>query len=305
MFKFAFILSAFLILHNLNASEDQQAPAVILGKKVYDKACAACHGILGNGQGPAAKYMDPKPRDFTLGTYKFRSTPSGEPPTFEDIKYTIKKGLGGTRMPGYEGLLTEKEIDHVVAYLQSLSPDFTKSGEGNPINLPEPIPFSEDLLTEGKHLYMMMECYSCHGAKGLGDGTSAVGMKDDSGRPINPMNFRNGPYRAGEDVKTIYKTINTGVSGTPMPAFADVFLFGGGDMDVTSYAEEFSEEWTQSLKAYFSSQPSDEDIEKMSDEEKQKLNERRKWAIAYYIHSLYQKPGIFKKWFTANTDDTH
>ena len=52
--------------------------------QLFNRHCAACHGPKGDGQGPAAYLLSPKPRDFTSGTYKFRSTPSGSPPTDGD-----------------------------------------------------------------------------------------------------------------------------------------------------------------------------------------------------------------------------
>jgi mono/diheme cytochrome c family protein len=54
------------------------------GRAIYFRRCSFCHGLLGDGEGPAAKYLDPRPRDFTLGTFKFRTTKSGELPTNED-----------------------------------------------------------------------------------------------------------------------------------------------------------------------------------------------------------------------------
>jgi len=43
-------------------------------KQLYDTSCASCHGTDGRGHGPAADALTPRPRDFTSGTYKFRST---------------------------------------------------------------------------------------------------------------------------------------------------------------------------------------------------------------------------------------
>ncbi|MCA9465301.1 MAG: c-type cytochrome, partial [Nitrospira sp.] len=51
-----------------------------LGQKIYERSCVTCHGEFGKGDGPAAfynsAYSAPRPRDFTVGNYKFRSTPS-------------------------------------------------------------------------------------------------------------------------------------------------------------------------------------------------------------------------------------
>ena len=72
------------------------------GKRVYDRACGSCHGRSGDGKGPAAKYLNPPARDFTMGEYKFRSTPSGTIPTDDDIARTIIEGVNGTSMPAWK-----------------------------------------------------------------------------------------------------------------------------------------------------------------------------------------------------------
>ena len=71
------------------------------GKAVYDQWCSSCHGEKGDGKGPAADFVWPKPRDFTKGTYKFKSTGSGEPPLDSDIIRTIREGNPGTSMPAW------------------------------------------------------------------------------------------------------------------------------------------------------------------------------------------------------------
>ena len=54
----------------------------------YRRYCAGCHGDLGDGEGENAVWLDPKPRNFTLATFKCRSTPSGSLPTDEDLYET-------------------------------------------------------------------------------------------------------------------------------------------------------------------------------------------------------------------------
>ena len=74
---------------------------------VYNHACAWCHGKDGRGDGPAAfsinKYLSPRPRDFTRGLFKLRSTPSGQVPTDDDLLRTIERGIPGY-MPSFRGL---------------------------------------------------------------------------------------------------------------------------------------------------------------------------------------------------------
>ena len=72
------------------------------GKAIYFQRCSFCHGLLGDGNGPAADFMDPRPRDFTLGTFKFRTTQSGELPLDEDLFRTVSRGLSGTGMQPFE-----------------------------------------------------------------------------------------------------------------------------------------------------------------------------------------------------------
>ena len=62
------------------------------GKVIYDKWCAGCHGDTGAGDGEAAAYMLPRPRDFTGAIYQVRTTASGELPTDDDMRKVIDKG---------------------------------------------------------------------------------------------------------------------------------------------------------------------------------------------------------------------
>ena len=50
---------------------------------LYRQHCAHCHGITGDGAGPTAAFLNPYPRDYRAGKFKFRSTPIGVPPTHE------------------------------------------------------------------------------------------------------------------------------------------------------------------------------------------------------------------------------
>src|SRR5258708_18480043 len=71
------------------------APGAPLGRRVYAERCAVCHGPDGRGNGPAAPSLIPRPRDFTLGQFKYKSTPHGQPPTDDDLKQIVV----GRRLP--------------------------------------------------------------------------------------------------------------------------------------------------------------------------------------------------------------
>src|SRR5262247_3876489 len=94
------------------------------GKAVYDKHCVECHGADGKGDGPAAAYQTPRPRDFSTGKYKIRSTETGSVPTDEDLVRSVRQGLYGSAMPAWDRILSDTDIQDVVAYIKSLSPQF-------------------------------------------------------------------------------------------------------------------------------------------------------------------------------------
>ena len=86
------------------------------GAEVYEQWCAQCHGAEGAGDGPAAEYMLPRPRDFTTGLFQIRTTGSGELPTDADILRIINEGMPGTTMPGWEDALSQSDRQALVAY---------------------------------------------------------------------------------------------------------------------------------------------------------------------------------------------
>lgn len=196
------------------------APGQDAGKKVYEQNCAVCHGSNGDGQGPAAYLLYPRPRDFTKGTYKFRSTPSGSIPTDADLDRTIRNGLVGTAMPSWK-TLSAGDIKAVMAYVKGFAPDAFKTS-AEPIRVGDAPKVTPQLLTQGKEQYAKMGCANCHGEKGTGDGPSAKTLMDSYGFPIRPFDFtRAGAMKGGATLADIYRTFTTGVDGTPMPSYAD------------------------------------------------------------------------------------
>jgi len=190
------------------------------GRAVYGRRCAGCHGVKGDGNGPVATFLDPRPRNFTLGSFKFRTTPSGSLPTDGDLYRTLTRGVRGTAMPTWHEL-PDKDRIAVIAYVKTFSTRWKEERPEPPIAIGEPPRPTPELLARGKASYAQAKCWECHGDAGQGDGPSAGGLRDDSKFPIRPTDFTRGQLKAGGDVRDVYRTMTTGLDGTPMPSFAD------------------------------------------------------------------------------------
>jgi len=91
-----------------------------LGRHVYMKNCMHCHGVGGDGAGPTGQFLNPRPRDYRNGVFKFTSTRPGEKPTRDDLDRIVKYGIPGTYMPSFL-LLGDHETQAVVEYVRWLS----------------------------------------------------------------------------------------------------------------------------------------------------------------------------------------
>lgn len=101
----------------------ETSDAIAAGKKIYEKRCYYCHGIKGDGNGPAAPRLDPKPRNFTRNEYKIRSTELGTLPTDEDLFRIITSGVEGSAMPFWSTLTTEERWQ-VIYYIKTFNESF-------------------------------------------------------------------------------------------------------------------------------------------------------------------------------------
>ena len=195
------------------------------GKSNYRRYCAGCHGDYGDSNGENAVWLDPKPRDFTIATFKCRSTPTGTLPTDEDLFNTIGRGVTNSNMPIWNALSPQQRAD-LVAYIKIFSPRWEKEKAGEPIKIPAEPPVTVESISHGKALFAKLECWKCHGPHGEGDGPSAATLTDSKDQPIRPYNFAAGKgdsrFKCGDTNQDLYKIFMTGLDGTPMPSFADV-----------------------------------------------------------------------------------
>src|SRR4051794_2909410 len=74
------------------AQSAPQAPQAQRGWPIYERLCLPCHGVRGDGHGPAAPYLWPAPRAFTRGEMKWRSVPVGQSASEDDVRATLLLG---------------------------------------------------------------------------------------------------------------------------------------------------------------------------------------------------------------------
>lgn len=192
------------------------------GKDLFRRFCVGCHGIDGDGNGENAPYVDPKPRDFTLGIFKCRSTPTGSLPLDEDLFHTIARGIDTTAMPSWNPLTNQERAD-LVAYIKTFSPRFHEEKPDAPIKIAPETPDDAESRQRGEVLYQTtLKCVQCHGEKGAANGPAAATLRDDKDNPITPYNFTAlNRFKCGDSNADLYRIFMTGLDGTPMPSFAD------------------------------------------------------------------------------------
>lgn len=216
---------------------------------VYVRECSACHGAEGRGDGPAAEFLFPKPRNFTKAYYRLRTTDGL--PTDDDLLRTITNGIPGAAMPSF-AFLPEADRRALVAHIKTFAKRyddeeevwvnlFESRGVGNVLRVPEAPKETPDLAALGKATYEKMQCFKCHGESGYGDGPSAPTLVDNEDFPIRPADFTRGIFKGGDTVTDIYTRFSVGMGGTPMPSFAG------------------------------------------------ELSDRERWALAYYVKSLVRE----------------
>lgn len=246
------------------------------GRTAYVTYCIGCHGASGDGNGEAARFMIPRPRNFQAANFKFSSTRSGNLPTDADLRRTIVAGLRGSAMPRWD-LLPERTVTSLIAYLKTFSPKWTERSPAGMIpRVDDPYrsrPDKSAAIARGEAVYHgFSTCWTCHPAyvpiekineyltqmenpsrdafrQGLFDSEAKVSSE---GETVFPPDFKRDFVRGGMTTDDLYRSIAAGITGTAMPTWVD-------SMDVQS--------------AHGGVLTRTNDI----------------WAMAYYVHDLIRQ----------------
>ncbi len=229
-----------LVLPPVAVAADQEA-----GREIYMKRCFWCHGEQGQGDGPSAVGMFPRPRDLVRADYRIRSTPHGQLPTDDDLDRVISRGLPGTPMPGWEGILTEDERRVLVTYVKSLSPRFA-SEKPDALTVPGGAGSAE----RGKEIYKKARCFMCHGDGGRGDGELTTTLNFEWGAPHTARDLTRGwTFKGGHEPGDIYLRITGGLNGTPMGPYQDL-LSDQERWDLAHYIASLDQEPTEASEDF-------------------------------------------------------
>lgn len=158
------------------------------GRTLYAQNCAGCHGASGDGHGPAAAGLLPKPSALRQHRY-----------TAEALAQRMWNGVAGSAMPAWRDL-PAADFASLIVYVQSLHD-----------HAPEPAQSPAPVLARGATVYAR-HCLACHGVEGDGKGAAARVYLP------RPANFTT----TQPDTARIVQVLNEGVPGTGMPAWPDL-----------------------------------------------------------------------------------
>lgn len=255
--------------------------------ELYRQQCLHCHGVEGGGDGPTARFLNPKPRDYRAGVFKFTSLKDKSVPRRSDLYRILDEGVTGTAMPSFRRF-SRAELHGLVDYVRLLSMrgmverDLVNTYL-NDENLPAeavlesydtvwqkwnnatekhtaveggvPAPTSES-IERGRTLFMDAatgNCLSCHGAEGRGDGASAFSKHPDTGAVVPA-------YKDDWGQEIIPRNLRQGV-------------FRGGRRPIDIYYR---------VKNGINGTPMPAAVSTMSDEDV--------WALVHYVGALSESP---------------
>ncbi len=288
-----------------NANYNHRKRLIGRGLAVYQNHCAGCHGVKGDGLGPASDRLQVKPRDFTKGVFKFRSTRQLQLPMEIDLYRVISKGLPGVSMPGFP-LMVETDKLAVIQYMKTLVPNWDEQAKQRQVvyvpQAPQDMKSTERIM-RGRVVYLGMQCGRCHGMDGAGTGASIGVVEDEALGSILPRNFTRGRFRGGDSSEDIYRTFHTGLGGA-MPQFDDNVILYTNQQTVAAQADYMEQGEQAKLAPYLAQFPKNSaEIFKLDDAAKRALIVRHSWDLVAYVKSLTLHPKATAPFVAAPADD--
>ena len=238
-------------------SEDSQG-------KLYRLNCAVCHGAEGRGNGRAARFLFPKPRDFSTGKTRLVST-LNRVASPSDLRVSIESGVPGTSMQPWRELGKEA-VDQLVAEVlrlreqgvrERISQGTSAETDEEPVvavalekviegltvpgkrwQAPELSSIEDASIERGRLVYRRQSCHSCHGENG--EGSWRMDLVDDKGRPSWASDLRFDPLKGHGDPLWLARVIVLGMPGSAMPSSQGL---NGGDLaDLIRFCQSLSKE---------------------------------------------------------------
>jgi cytochrome c553 len=206
----------------------------------YVKYCSQCHGLRGEGNGPASRSLHPSPRSFVDEPMRYVSGVRSLA-TDDDLRHTIVNGLIGVSMPNHRNL-SATEIESIVRQVRrfqqaGLTARFEKSHykdspqirdrwiderfkDTQSIKIDEPQSTGETEFASGRRLFLEIGCVKCHP---LETNLETVTAQFDSlGRQVQPRRFGLEPLKRNGSFRELYARIVLGIPGTSHPALSPI-----------------------------------------------------------------------------------
>ena len=192
-------------------------------RRVRRSTAPSATARAGKGDGPRRATCVPRPRDFTAGRYKIRTTETGSVPTDDDLMRIGAQGPAtARRCPAWETLLSDAEIRDVVSYIKTFSPRFaTRAAAAGRRSAPA----SPTLARQRRARRSGLRQAAVRQVPRQRRARHRRGRDDVRGRLEQPLRAADltepWTFRGGATARDIYMRFRTGMSGTPMPSFKD------------------------------------------------------------------------------------
>lgn len=213
-----------------------------LGRTLFLRYCAECHGENGDGWGLRHDITYARPRSFMVGRFKLATTVN-RIPSDQDLQRVIRLGMPGAGMPSWSQL-PDDEIATLAAYVRFLGVAplrrelnaqvaagllsaeeaavrlAERTVPGASVEIPPETGLTTAGLRRGGEIYIEA-CAPCHGERG--DAPPGSLKTDLEGNWLLPTSLATGTFKGGSEGSQIYARIVMGMDGTAMPAFEDAY----------------------------------------------------------------------------------